>query len=339
MSKMINSCDEMQEMFSSLLDGEIAGDDKARLEEHLLHCNTCEMEYQLWHQIAQTLRNDIVNEEPSSDFTAKVMQKIQEEAKPKRWIPGSLRTPAAAAAAAVMLFAGSWGVNVALQNDNLPGATNAKPGNGFTDKIARVIYKDNAETDKVAPTVKPGNSDNPQVAQNEPKNRNSEEKTVPSTTPDTVQTLRNPVLLNVAQQDVLSTILKLSVSNTADAKSTATSLATNLGGSAQVLTTQPKGAGELIIMRVTVPRSAGKHMVSQLSGLGAVIDRTDERKDISDGYSRAVNRLNEIQGRINANISAQERDQLEAEASGLNRQIESWNKEAGAYGIILWLEK
>ncbi|MFZ5633376.1 MAG: zf-HC2 domain-containing protein [Bacillota bacterium] len=337
--KMPAICSETREMFSSLLDGEPAGEDGARLTEHILVCDPCRQEFELWKRISEALRNETVSEEPSPGFCAGVMSRLNREAGPGRGLLHTWRVPAAAAAAAAMLFAGSWGVTVALKPDKPPAAVviheeqageNTPGGQDSGTKPEKAVQPDGAGRSDTAGVP----ADRPKADQ--PKNNNDGAGQPVST--EAVQPVEQFRLLENSHGDIPSTILKLSVTNTGDAQNYALALAANTGGGGQVLDTQKKGAGDLVIMRLTVPRDRGKGLVSQLSGLGGVISRVDERKSITDDYNQAVSRLNEIRARVASGVAPDEEKRLEAEASVLKRNIEQWGKESKEYVVILWLE-
>lgn len=335
-------CEEIRDLFSPWLDGEISAGEGDLLTGHLLTCEPCRKEFELWQKIAETLRNDIVDGEPSRDFCAGVMSRLQIETeaaqKPGRGLFHTWRAPAAAAAAAVMLFAGSWGVNVALKPGKPPVVivdNKGQTGDNTTKGQENVAPPEKAtQPDDAGKTVSPG------TPAGETGSGNNEVKSgpAPAESPKSGEPLKNAVLLSNSYRDVDSTILKLSVANTEDAKNVALNMAAGKGGGGQVLATQKKGAGDLVILRMTVPREDGKSLVAQLSGLGGVISRDDERKNISDNYNQAVNRRNELLAGMTPDMAAGDKSRLEAEASVLKRQIESWDKEASSYVIILWLE-
>ncbi|MFZ5647416.1 MAG: anti-sigma factor family protein [Bacillota bacterium] len=339
-------CDQMRELFSPWLDGEISVEESHDLEGHLLTCDSCRQELDLWKKISETLRGDLIEGEPSPNFCSGVMSRLRQETGEPRSLPGRKlftrwRAPAAAAAAAVMLFAGSWGAHVALNpekpkteiviNQPDPG-TVIQPGTPDRTAPEKMVQPQN--TDRVTDTGTP-------VAEPETGNTGSNSGSVaePAPTKSLAGNQLGDVALLNSNRDILSTILKLSASNTANATAAALDMAAGMGGGGQVLTTQKNGSGDLAIIRLVVPRESGKGLAAQLSGLGGIIDRTDEKKDISASYIEAGNRLKEIQARISAGVSPGERSQLEAEASGLKRQIESWNKDLGSYVIILWVEQ
>jgi len=177
----------------------------------------------------------------------------------------------------------------------------------------------------------------PEPVTNDTAKSTGEVNSVQPVAPKTGIQVGDAVLLN-SHRDILSTILKVNTPNVADNTNNALEMASRLGGSGQVLTSQKRSSGELAIVRIAVPRENGRNLVTQLSGLGGIIDRADEKRDVTASYTEARNRLSEIQIR-SSGAAPEEKSQLEAEASGLKRQIESWDKELGSYAIILWLEQ
>lgn len=340
-----NNCNEFRELFSLWLDGEISGDESSILEGHLLICESCRQELELWKSISQTLREDMFSGEPSTDFCAGVMNRLRKEAgdeikqKSRPGIFHKLRSPAAAAAAAVMLFASSWGVNVALNTEKPKTeiAVNQPSQNNVDKNPVQTEPENTVRPENPERTADPGTNGG---SSNEGNNAVSPRLAVqPSSPKPPAEALENNAVLLNSHRDILSTILKVTTPNVADNTNNALEMASRLGGSGQVLTSQKRSSGELAIVRIAVPRESGRSLVTQLSGLGGIIDRADEKRDVTASYTEARNRLSEIQTRISSGAAPDERSQLEAEASGLKRQIESWDKELGSYAIILWLEQ
>lgn len=331
-------CGEIRDMFSLWLDSELPAEESHLLTGHLLECDSCRLEFELWQKISETLKSDSPAGEPSPDFCAGVMSRIQSEveAAPGRRLMRFWRTPAAAAAAAVMLFAGSWGVSVALKYDKPESAIVInQPGPNIDNGQGTAADPPIAQQPESGGTVS-----GPGTTAGDPADSNAAvpgSPAAPAGPQESGSIVKDTVLLS-SQRDILSTILKLAVTNPGDAGNTAIAMASSKGGSGQVLTTEKKGQGALVIVRVEIPREIGRSMVAQLSGLGGIIDRADERRDISDNYNQAVNRLNEIRALIKAETATEKIDQLEAEASVLKRQIEAWDNEAASYVIMLWLE-
>ncbi|KJS66600.1 MAG: hypothetical protein JL50_11170 [Peptococcaceae bacterium BICA1-7] len=335
------TCPEARELFSPYLDGEISTEESDLLTGHLLLCNDCREEFDLWKKVSECLRTEAVNEEPSAGFSLRVVNSLASQKKtqslPGRRLFGAWRAPAAAAAAAIMIFTGSWGVSVALKGEKQPPPMVAE------QPVNPVV--DSAQTGPVK-TVEPdsqGSGDKPSVPveqpANPPKNTGGEVNTGIKDPAATTPVQTGEVALMNASKIIPSTTLKISTNNPANSRDIALGMAADLGGGGQVLDSQKSPGGELTIMRMTVPRNNGSTLVSQLSGLGGIIERSDGKADITTDYNAALNRLADIQATIASGINDREKSRLESEASALKRQIEKWDSEVASYAVVLWLEQ
>lgn len=333
-------CNEVRELFSPYLDGETSPEESGLLTGHLLLCEDCREEFDLWKKISESLSLEAVDEEPSAGFSSRVVSRLGNEHKTKA-LPGrrlfsTWRVPAAAAAAAVMIFTGSWGVGMALKEKQQPQLVA-----DYTQPEKTVV--NDAPTGPVQ-TGEPGgqsSSDNPAAPAGKPGNTDNEDKPAIKDTAAPRQASPAQTMLLSSNKNIPSTTIKISANNPATSRDIALNMAAGLGGSGQVLNNQKKtdGYGDLTIIRMTVPRNYGPTLVSQLSGLGGIIDRSDGKADITSEYNAALNRLADIQATINSGINAGEKSRLESEASVLKRQIEKWDSEVAQYAVILWLEQ
>lgn len=335
MSQNFN-CERIRELFSSCLDAEASAEEQDLLTGHLLLCEDCRQEFDLWKKISETLRCEAAHEEPTEGFSSRVVSRLDSDRRvrtfPWRRVFNSWRVPAAAAAAAVMLFAGSWGVGVALKGQGQETgliAEHTQPANPGV----------NAET--VSPQETGGQTVDNQAPANQPENPAQEEKpAAPQSTaavPERTES-GNTVLLD-SNKNIPSTILKIATNNPSVSRDIALEMAADNGGGGQVLDNQKKAGGELTIIRMTVPRNSGSNLVTSLTGLGGIIERSDSKADITSNYNAALNRLADIKATIEPGISADEKSRLESEASALKRQIEKWDNEIQSYTVILWLEQ
>jgi anti-sigma factor (TIGR02949 family) len=332
-------CNEIRELFSPFLDGETTPEEHDLLTGHLLLCEDCRREFDLWRKISETLKFESVEEELPADFSARVVGRLHSEQKirtfPGLKIPRTWKVPAAAAAAAVMLFAGSWGVEVALKDAGQKPAVVAE--NGQTGTPEENVVKTSPD-----PVNKPGEQEADNLAQvDQPKTDVIEKK--PTEKEPTVAHTGSPsgkTALLSSNKSTASTILKISANNPAYSRDLALNMASGLGGGGQVLDSQKRdGGGELTIISMSVSRNSGSTLVSQLSGLGGILERSDSKSDITANYNTAVNRLADIQATIDSGVNAGEKTRLKSEASVLKRQIEKWDKETESYTVILWLEQ
>ncbi len=342
MKKIKYNCSQVNELFSLMLDNELSGEDTALVEEHLLTCERCRNEYEIWQRISSVLKEDEISQAPSPDFSAKVIQRLEKEAQTKRLWTIPWRTPAAVAVAAVMLFTGSWGISLALKANKPETAIVQQDPNKANQQAGK---EDNTSTG--APGVvnqgeDAGTAQQGTGSENEGNAKdavNKGTKTAPPKVNNQAEVFSNLTLLSNNNKNIVTTILKLSVPDVEAAKEKVMSMAARQGGSSQVLAAQKTANSELVIVRVDVSRESGVGLAAQLAVQGVLTSRTEDRKDISDSYNKALNRLNEIQYLLNQSPSPADRSQLEAEASGLKRQIEVWNSEASIHGIIVWLQK
>ncbi len=328
-------CVGMGELFSAMLDGELAGEDRARLEGHLLLCRQCRQEYEIWRRMAGALRSDPASGEPSPGFCAGVMRRLAVETAPGRRLFRTLRTPAAAAAAAVMMFAGSWGLHVAY-NTAAPktgvAVVQQQPGGGH--ERTPVVDGEAGKERGAAKTVDGGGGPEagPVTAGPGPAGDGA-----PAAPPQgaVLGNGSGGAALVSSRKEILSTILKLSVADAAAASREALAAAGELGGGGQTLAAQKRDSGELLILRLAAPAGTGGRLADRLAGLGVVLGRSEEIRDVTDSYTQAAGRLREIE----SGAAPGGAGRPEAEASALRRQIQSWDEESSSHIIILWLEQ
>jgi len=77
-----NECRNIQEYIEDYLEGRLSAEERAEMEEHLNCCPECQQELQSWQALFQgltSLSHTTQKEQPSPDFTAKLMQKIAQQ--------------------------------------------------------------------------------------------------------------------------------------------------------------------------------------------------------------------------------------------------------------------
>ena len=88
--KKNSECQNIREYIEDYLEGRLSAQEAAEIEEHLDSCSDCQKEFKQWQKLFQelsSLSTSLTEEQPSSDFTARVMQKIaqQETITTKGW--------------------------------------------------------------------------------------------------------------------------------------------------------------------------------------------------------------------------------------------------------------
>jgi anti-sigma-K factor RskA len=80
--KKNSECQNIREYIEDYLEGRLSAQESAEIETHLDSCPDCQKEFKQWQKLFQELSSlslSSAEEQPSSDFTAQVMQKIAQE--------------------------------------------------------------------------------------------------------------------------------------------------------------------------------------------------------------------------------------------------------------------
>ena len=77
-----SECQNIREYIEDYLEGRLSAQEAAEIEKHLDSCSDCQKEFKQWQGLFQNLSSlslSSAEEQPSSDFTAKIMQRIARE--------------------------------------------------------------------------------------------------------------------------------------------------------------------------------------------------------------------------------------------------------------------
>ena len=80
--KKNSECQNIREYIEDYLEGRLSAQEAAEIEEHLDSCSDCQKEFKQWQKLFQELSSlslSSAEEQPSSDFTVQVMQKIAQQ--------------------------------------------------------------------------------------------------------------------------------------------------------------------------------------------------------------------------------------------------------------------
>ena len=77
-----SECQNIREYIEDYLEGRLSAQEAAEIEKHLDSCSDCRKEFKQWQELFQELSSlslSSAEEQPSSDFTTKIMQRIARE--------------------------------------------------------------------------------------------------------------------------------------------------------------------------------------------------------------------------------------------------------------------
>ncbi|OPX91946.1 MAG: hypothetical protein A4E54_00110 [Pelotomaculum sp. PtaB.Bin117] len=138
--------------------------------------------------------------------------------------------------------------------------------------------------------------------------------------------------------NVTSTNLTLAVDDLAGARAKAVKLAYSYGAVMQMFPEEQSGSKKVATIRLTVASEQAAGSITELAGIGALIERKDENKDITSYYNETLIKYHDTQAQINSAGGGEERQRLAALAASYKQQLDDWNAEAGKRVITLRLE-
>lgn len=357
-------CREARLLISSCIDGMNSKHEDAALAEHVSGCDQCAGDLALYKRISAATREACrIEVQAPPELCGRVMSRLRSQQRRTAftWLPVTWRKAAAAAAAVLLLAGGSAAVTAGL---NMPGnwkmvvlgndITNDE--NGLDTKSASGDIP-SGQADKY---ILPGGPNTPDGGQKEHDPENVQENpalpetsvpdggpedaspnngTINNTPPEAVSylTREGPVVLLSNSLKVTSTVLKVAVEDLSGARDKAVIRAGGAGAAAKVFPEQ-NGSKKLVVIRLTVESVRVPSLIAELSGLGTVLDKQDENRDITSLYNETVVRYSDLQHRIRSTEDPEERRNLELQAASYKQQLDAWTNEAGKRVIMLWLE-
>ena len=144
-----------------------------------------------------------------------------------------------------------------------------------------------------------------------------------------------PKVLLRSGMEIVTTTLRAASEDPAADGARAVALAAEMGAKAQTFSEQ--GADNaVLILRITVAANQAHNLIA---GLGPINERQDESRDITDIFNDTLVKYYDLQTRICTSGSADELQQMEAQAVSYKQQLDAWETEAGKRIIILILNK
>lgn len=333
-------CRDFELLITLRLDGAITKEDDTFLDKHLEVCGVCSRKLALQERVSCALR-EMAREEttaPPPELCGTVMSALRQERRSSvTWLPAAWRKTFAAAAAILLLAGGSAGVTAGLKfagNGNIIAknpveSTRINPGGNTASSQGG-----NTQAGEGAGVTEPGSAGNPGIV--EPGTAVNSETITSENNGGVSSTLSQTALLSSALK-VNGTILKASVNDLGEARAKAVALGAGAGTATQVFPEQ-YGGKSIVVIRLAAPTESASDLISGLSGIGKLFDRTDESRDITSIYNETMVKYMDLQSRISSSQNMEERRQMEDQAASYKTQLNAWDAEAGKHIITLWLE-
>jgi hypothetical protein len=355
-------CREALPLISPYLDGELADNKQTELLEHTAGCKACAYELILQEHICKTLKNMGNEIQAPPGLCSLVMQGVAGQRRGiLRVLSPRLQRAIAVAATVLVMAGGSAGLTVAtLKTDagskvigyytsppsTIEPAQNTNPlpeddGNSISRPVNPVTPVDGESTPGFTgngtgaegSTGTGENSEEPQVNASPGIDTNNGIFSAAATSE-----VDGPrVFLNNTEVKINSTMMKIAVDELDAAKTRALSLAIDSGAVAHVYPKQDNGKN-LLYMRIKVTPEQAPRLIEGLSGLGLLVDRQDETRDITSLYNETMVNYNSIIYQKDIEQDNTVKQQLEAQASSYKQQLDTWAEEASNRVINLWLE-
>lgn len=326
------NCLQARELFSPHMDDMLEASERESLMRHLEECRVCGKEFKAWERVSQSLRalvDDCPYEVPTSLCTnviseLKLTKKIRMPAV-------SWRKAVATAAAVLVLASGPALVNTGMK------LFNGRPAVVTENPKDSQVTPDNTGGEEITNNTNsggPGPENRDRITPDSGGQSQPEPNTAPAgktaITPESTAAKVSKanvysVLLNT-KMEITSTLLKVKTSSQ-DPVFTALTTAKAAGATTQLLDNQIMDGRKVSIIRMVVPENNAQGLIGQLSGMGHVINKENETRDITARYNETLLQYEELV------------EKGDPGAQSLEKQLESWKKEIGSHIVVLWLEQ
>jgi len=340
------TCNEARELFSPFIDNCLSAKENEILNGHLSLCSACRDELNEWRAISSTLSQMQPMACPDPDFSQAIINTIKTREKTQfKFAAFGIKKQFAAAAAAALIMFGSLGINAGIKvanndtdlNDLKPSknveiADNKNVGTDNTPNEDNSAVHNSADTSKSeTPPEKSGTAE--ETAEQTPRENSPLEQTLNDNARTESGTAGESTPIALLSQNLVieSSVIKVSVYNPTASRALAQEVAVSNSGKANVMSTQGNTGQDTQIIQITVPHRQKDKLVNSLAGLGTVIDKNDDRVDITAKYNELQVQYNEL---LVNNAPGQG---LDDRLSAIKQQLNSWEQEANNYTVLLLL--
>lgn len=340
------NCKEARQLISPYLDGVLESKETLLLQRHLELCPECGRIYREQARLSEVLRSMGKDIKPApSGFKDAVMRAVEEESHKtlgfkrwSKWVGSSWKKMVPAVAAAVFLVFASlnWLTpdnpaiqgNYAVQDE---GPVEPTPTDIIVEP-AEIVAPDTIieETPEAPPaTVKPEDPKSPIIVAENP----------PDDPPLTAAGPAGSVLLSVENRNILTTMLHIQSQRDQDLLAEQVlSIAARSGGSVEKLGQEVKEGVNYNLFKITVDRNQNNAVLDRLGSLGFLIKRDEDRRDISQAYTQALEQFLRLSNLRSESKDPAEIKQLELQLTSLQKQLNDWKQEASTATIVLCVQ-
>lgn len=354
-------CLAIKNLFSPVLDEEISPEELEIFQNHLKNCKACQEEWQQWQSISSSLKKSQWEYEVPSNFTQKVISKIEDNNLKKfNFFYKHLKT-LGSVAAVIAIFIGSLTViseynqtpeanklkmiatesEVNEQNSEDGTVSSTSSSDPLTTKTGESKENTTKENEETTPEQNSSNNQNEEgIAPPDNENKNNSSSDIKENTSSKIlETSEEAVpTVSLASKEEIKiehTLLKLSTNNPSGTISKAYSLALEKGATVNQNTFG--SYSQISTVTINVSENSKDSLLQGLCGLGTVISKNVEPPtDLTYRYKEAVARCQELQALFN---SDSKNSALQTEYTTLRQQIKDWEAQDDRHIITLWIEK
>ena len=352
-------CREVYSLISEYLDDTLPLEQKESMEAHLSQCDSCQRELDFHKQIQATLR-DLSQETITAPagFSGRVTAALKLEAqKPRRkfaWLPAAWHKGVAAAAVFLLIVG-----NAVYFSDDIRTALGDRISDPGDLSVVAANPLDNPDVapdesiGAVAEPISENPEDNPGAvpSENAPPESQPADVSVdqasgsqiatgqPAGSPGQEAPVQEPRVLLADELIAASTYLRVTTADINVGKTQAEAIAAGVGATVQTYPAQQEADGKkTMLIKITAPVDQAQALIADLSNLGKVQKRQDDRQDLSASYKETQVYYSDLVARLAKETNPAERQRLEAQIAAYKQQLSAWNEQINQQTVSLWLE-
>lgn len=138
---------------------------------------------------------------------------------------------------------------------------------------------------------------------------------------------------------ITSTFLRVQVANLDQAETAARAFGREMGAKVEELARGQAGGRAQLGLKFTVDTNQANMLLVRLTGLGRVLDRSSETRDVTADFATNLKLYHYWIGLRNTLTNPAEVEAIDREIARVEKQLSTWEEEAAKQVIVLWLEE